>query len=81
MPIFERLYPEAVGKFIFDQSSAHSAYVKDALNSKDMNVHPGGKQCRMHATLIPQDNPDLEKWGKPQSMVFLDDLALSDPNY
>ena len=38
------MYPNAVGEFIFDQSSAHAAFAKDALNAKDMNVKPGGKQ-------------------------------------
>ena len=66
---------------MFDQSSAHGAYAKDALNSKEMNVNPRGKQRHMHSTFIPHDNPDPEKHGKPQSMVFSDDLAASDPNY
>ena len=30
--------------FIFDQSSCHKAYAKNALNTTRMNVHPGGKQ-------------------------------------
>jgi len=81
IPIFERLYPNAVGKFIFDQSSAHGAFAKDALNSKEMNVNPGGKQCPLHSMLIPQDNPDLAKHGKPQSMIVPEDLLKYDPNY
>lgn len=41
--IFERIYPNAVTEFVFDQSSAHGAFTKDTLNAKEMNVKPGGK--------------------------------------
>jgi hypothetical protein len=58
---------------------AHGAFAKDALNSREMDVNPGGKQRRL--TFIPQDNPDPEKHGKPHSMVFVDDLLASNPNY
>lgn len=34
IPLFERLYPGAVAEFVFDQSSAHGAFAKDALNAK-----------------------------------------------
>jgi hypothetical protein len=81
IPIFEWFFPNAIGEFIFDQSSAHSAFVKDALNAKEMNVNSGGKQHHMHSTVIPQDNPHPEKCGQVQSMVFLDDLPESDPYF
>jgi hypothetical protein len=48
IPLFERMFPNAVAEFIFDQSSAHSAFAKDALNAKEMNVNPGGK-AKIHA--------------------------------
>ncbi|KAF8548284.1 hypothetical protein OG21DRAFT_1526603, partial [Imleria badia] len=35
--IFKRIYPNAVAEFVFDQSSAHGAFAKDALNAKEMN--------------------------------------------
>ncbi|KIJ23733.1 hypothetical protein M422DRAFT_275620 [Sphaerobolus stellatus SS14] len=44
IPIFEVLHPGAVGIWIFDCSSAHEAFFEDALNVKNMNVNPGGKQ-------------------------------------
>ena len=52
------MYPSPVAEFIFDQSSAHGAFTPDALNAKEMNVNPGGKQHRMHSTVIPNDAPD-----------------------
>jgi len=68
------MYPNAVAKFIFDQSSAHGAFAKDALNAKEMNVKPGGGQQLMHDTVIPMDNPCPELCGQPQTMVIPPDL-------
>jgi len=51
-------YPDAIAKFVFDQSSAHGAFAKDALNTKDMNVRPGEKQQIIHNTFISHDNPN-----------------------
>lgn len=75
--IFEYLLPHAVGVFVFDCSSAHEAFSKDALNVNNMNVKPGGKQARMHDTVIPQTNPPPKHGrpdtrGQPQAMVFPD---------
>src|ERR1700761_932457 len=70
IPIFEELFPNCTGVFIFDQSSAHNAFAKDALNVRNMNVRPGGKQSIMHDTIIPHDNPNPKLRGKVQSMVF-----------
>ena len=42
--IFEYLNPGCVGIWIFDCSYAHEAFSEDALNVKDMNIKPGGKQ-------------------------------------
>ncbi|KAF8139716.1 hypothetical protein EV363DRAFT_1392657 [Boletus edulis] len=56
--------------FVFDQSSVHGAFAKDALNAKEMNVKPGGKQRKMHDTTIPMDNPNPLLRGMPQVMVF-----------
>ncbi|KAI6131239.1 hypothetical protein EDD16DRAFT_1468478, partial [Pisolithus croceorrhizus] len=49
--IFEWMYPNAITEFVFDQSLAHGALTKDALNVKEMNVKPGGKQKIMHDRL------------------------------
>ena len=81
LPIFERMYPNAVGEFVFDQSSAHGAFAKDALNAKEMNVRPGGKQRLMRDTVIPMDNPHPELRGQPQTMVFQSDLLLHHPDF
>ena len=81
IPIFEQMYPSAIAEFVFDQSSAHAAFAKDALNSKEMNVKPGGRQQLMRDTLIPMDNPHPELHGKPQAMVFPSDLPPHHPDF
>ncbi|KAF8546588.1 hypothetical protein OG21DRAFT_1479657 [Imleria badia] len=81
IPTFEQMYPNAVAKFVFDQSSAHGAFVKDALNAKEMNVRPGGKQRKMHDTVIPMDNPNPLLRGMPQTMVFPVDLSSEHPDH
>ena len=81
IPIFERMYPNAVAEFIFNQSSAHGAFAKDALNAKEMNVKPGGGQRLMHDTVIPMDNPCPELRGLPQTMVFPPDLPPGHPDF
>lgn len=78
IPLFERMNPSAVAEFFFDQSSAHGAFAKDALNANEMNVKPGGNQRRMHATFIPDDNPNPALHGQPQDMIFPDNLP---PNH
>lgn len=75
LDIFEYLFPRAVGVFVFDCSSSHEAFAKDALNVNNMNVKPGGKQVHMHDTVIPLGNPapkpgTIDTRGRPQSMVF-----------
>ena len=79
--IGERLFPGDVLEFFFDQSSAHGAYAKDALNAKEMNVKPGGKQCIMHDTYIPQDNPTPALRGCLQSMIFPNNLPPNHPDF
>ncbi|KIO02026.1 hypothetical protein M404DRAFT_16178 [Pisolithus tinctorius Marx 270] len=79
--IFEYMYPNSVAEFVFDQSSAHGAFAKDALNAKEMNVRPGGKQWLMHNTFIPMDNPNPDLHGKPQAMVFPPDLPPHHPDF
>ena len=60
---------------------AHGAFNDNALNANEMNVKPGGKQCVMHSTIIPDDNPNPHLWGQVQLMIFNDDLTSDDPNY
>ena len=65
--------------WIFDCSSNHEGFAPDALNVNNMNVNPGGKQMRMHSTVIPADNPpptspgEDDTCGKVQLMVYPDD--------
>ena len=79
--IFDWLYPNAVAEFVFDQSSAHGAFAKNALHVKGMNVQPGRKQCRMHDTFIPNNNPNPSLCGIHQTMVFPEDLPPPHPDY
>ncbi|KAI0244991.1 hypothetical protein BJV78DRAFT_1277581 [Lactifluus subvellereus] len=81
IPVFERLYPNAIAEFIFDQSSAHGAHAPDALNVKEMNVGPGGVKRRMHTTTIPLDNPNPTLRGICQEMIFSSDLPPNHPHY
>jgi hypothetical protein len=81
IPLFERMNPSAVAEFFFDQSSAHGAFAKDALNANEMNVKPGGNKRRMHATFIPDDNPNPALRGQPQDMIFPDDLPPDHEHY
>ncbi|KAI6107889.1 hypothetical protein F5141DRAFT_1064199 [Pisolithus sp. B1] len=50
----DQMYPNAIAELVFDQSSAHGAFAKDALNVKEMNVKPAlwGKLKTM---VIPTD--------------------------
>ena len=44
LPIAQALYPGYSLLFLFDNATSHSVYSKDALQVKDMNKGPGGKQ-------------------------------------
>ncbi|EUC67676.1 DDE family endonuclease [Rhizoctonia solani AG-3 Rhs1AP] len=69
--IFERMYPNCIGIFFFDQSSAHNAFADDALVATRMTVNGAGKNSKpMHDTFIPMDNPDPALRGMRQSMVY-----------
>ncbi|KAH8792250.1 hypothetical protein DL96DRAFT_431245 [Flagelloscypha sp. PMI_526] len=63
LDIFETKYPDGVGVFIFDCSSAHEAFADDALIAHKMNRSPGGAQPKMHDTVNPVT-------GAKQCMVF-----------
>ena len=73
--------PNCVVEFFFDQSSAHGAHAKDALNANEMNVKPGGNQQHMHPTTIPDNNSNPELRGQRQEMVFLIDLPQDHKYY
>ena len=63
--IFERVYPECRGLFLFDNAPSHRKVVDNALNADKMNVGPGGKQPKMRDTV----------WqGQVQSMVDRDEV-------
>ena len=81
IPIFEKLYPDCVGDFYFDQSTNHAAFPPDSLNAREMNVKPGGKQRRMHSTVIPEDNPHPHLCGQVQEMIFPSTLPPTHPYY
>ncbi|KAH8930370.1 hypothetical protein BT69DRAFT_1328012 [Atractiella rhizophila] len=47
IPVFERLHPGDQALVMFDNSTGHAAIAKDALNTKHMNVGPGGAQAKL----------------------------------
>jgi len=63
IPVFEQMHPGAIAVFAFDNSSSHAAFAADALNVRNMNVNPGGKQAIMRDTIFN---------GQVQKMVFPD---------
>lgn len=72
LPIFNYLFPDAQGVFIFDCSSAHASYGPSALRVSHMNLGPGGQKNPLRDTVIPTDNPRIpaELQGQPQCMVY-----------
>ena len=80
IPLFECMYPAMGAKFLFDQSSAHGAFVAHTLNVEEINVNPRGQQCPIHSTIIPHDNPDPNLHGQVQDMVFPKDLPSTHPH-
>jgi hypothetical protein len=81
--IFEYTHSNCKGVFVFDRSSAHEGYAEDALNINNMNINPGGKQKKMHDTMIPRSNPDPapgeeDTRGQIQKMCFPD--SHNDPD-
>ena len=81
IPLFEKLFLDAMAEFFFDQSTAHGAFAEDALNANEMNVRPGGKQQCMHSTTIPSDNLNPDLCAKPQTMIFDSDLPPGHKDY
>ncbi|KAF9460135.1 hypothetical protein BDZ94DRAFT_1150101, partial [Collybia nuda] len=51
--IFQMKYPDGVGVFVFDCSSAHEAFASNSLLAHKMNRGPGGAQPKMHDTINP----------------------------
>ncbi|KDQ61785.1 hypothetical protein JAAARDRAFT_45287 [Jaapia argillacea MUCL 33604] len=75
-----RLFPNAVIHWVFDNSSCHGSFAKDALTVAKMNVNPGGKNVpHMHDTIIPTNNP-FERGRHPQSMEFPETLPTNHPH-
>jgi len=77
-PIFEFLKPRAVGIWIFNCSSVHEAFSGDALNLKNININPSGKQCLLRPTIVllnnlPPSDVQIDNHGLAQLMVYPDD--------
>src|SRR5882724_2049018 len=60
--------------YVFDCSLAHEALTNDALNIKNMNIKASGKQCPLHPTIIPVNNP-LPKPGKCDTHGDIQDFS------
>jgi hypothetical protein len=56
--VFKYTHPDCIAIFTFDQSSAHKGFAENVLNVNNININPGGKQRKMHDTVIPLCNPD-----------------------
>ena len=69
VPIFEAAHPGCQALFIFDQSSPHAALPEHALKAFEMNKSNGSKQHHQKDTVIPDNNPTLEHYGKIQKMT------------
>ncbi|KAE9389954.1 hypothetical protein BT96DRAFT_834161 [Gymnopus androsaceus JB14] len=72
--IFDVKFPNDVGVWIFDCSSAHESFAEDSLRANKMNRGSGGQQPKMHDTIIPS-GPFA---GQKQAMVFPDDSEEKD---
>jgi hypothetical protein len=59
-----------MAKFFFDQSSTYNTFAVDVLNSNEINVNLGGKQCWVHLTIISEDNFNLALHGLVQEINF-----------
>ena len=75
--IFKHTHPNCISIFVFDQLSAHGGFAEDALSVNSMNICPGGKQRKLHNTVIPLTNPDpapgkKDTCGQVQHMCFPD---------
>jgi len=76
--VFKYTHLNCVAVSTFDQSSAHEGFSENALNVNNMNVNPGGRQRKLHNTVIPQSNPvsapsEEDTCGKAQWMTFPND--------
>ena len=78
--VFNHTHPNCTGIFVFDRSSAHKGFAENSLNVNNINVNPGGKQKKLHDSVIPLNNPDLapgqeDTCSQIQHMTFPDDHA------
>jgi len=81
--VFDYTHPGCVAVFTFDWSSAHEVFANNSLNINTINIHPGGKQRKLHNMVIPHSNPDPapdeeDTCGKVQQMTFPN--TYPDPN-
>ena len=65
IPIFERLHPDCVAVFLFDNSTNHGAFAEDALNVNKMNLNTGGKQPSLRNGYFEREGCRVE-----QELVF-----------
>ena len=70
--IFNKAFSRDIAVFTFDNSSGHACKTKDTLIANRINLHPDGKQLKMHNM----------KWENEieQSIVFLEGDKKWDTN-
>jgi len=66
------LFPKYDIVILSDQSSGHGKRQEDALHAPSMNVYWGGKQPKIHDTIVEDigEYPSLLQVGDVQSMIF-----------
>ena len=66
------LFPRYDIVILSDQSSGHGKRLEDGLHAPSMNVYWGGKQPKMHDTIVEEigEFPSILKVGDVQSMIF-----------
>jgi hypothetical protein len=72
------MHPNCIAVFAFDRSSAHEGFAENSLNVNNMNLNPGGKQRKLHNTVIPLNNlgpapGEEDTHSQTQWMSFPDD--------
>ncbi|KAF8584145.1 hypothetical protein K439DRAFT_1616933 [Ramaria rubella] len=66
--VFKHLHPPG--------TIAHEAFTPDAFNTNNMNIKLGGKQCKLHDTIIQLKNPPLQP-GKQDTCGRLQQLSYA----
>lgn len=73
--IFNRLFPDKVGLWVYDQSSAHASLPPGAIRPFAMNRGNGGTQKKNSDTVVPENVPGESMRNQVQEMTTKDGLV------